>query len=327
QPDAAGGHGPARAGHGLHQPGRRRARTAHARGHAQRAGHHQEQALRPHRPRGGRALHRQRHGGPAGHGRLHQPPDPLGGGGARCGHHHRLERFFRALGRGAAAGPRLSQWQRRREPVPGRRRSGLCDRPVAQGRPHAWRCAHRAARWPAGVRAHSGRGQRPVGLARGRSLRRPVRAAPCRCALQRHGRAQAAVRQPGAQRDQGQRRARGPPCGRGARTRLRLSGSAAAGLQGRRTGPRCHLRCALAGAVRQWHARAAQAHSAPGRAAGQGLQGGPGHGRPHERRLGQGACGHPRLARGLRGRAAGAPARWRPGAPGRRGRHPGRAGR
>jgi phosphogluconate dehydratase len=28
---------------------------------------------------GGRALHRQRHGGAAGHGRLHQPPDPLGG--------------------------------------------------------------------------------------------------------------------------------------------------------------------------------------------------------------------------------------------------------
>jgi phosphogluconate dehydratase len=38
--------------------------------------------LHAHRPPGGRALHRQRDGGAAGHRRQHQPPDPLGGGGA-----------------------------------------------------------------------------------------------------------------------------------------------------------------------------------------------------------------------------------------------------
>lgn len=38
--------------------------------------------------RGGRAQHRQRDGGPDGHRRLHQPPDPLGGRGPSCGHPH-----------------------------------------------------------------------------------------------------------------------------------------------------------------------------------------------------------------------------------------------
>jgi phosphogluconate dehydratase len=50
-----------------------------------------------HRPFGGRAHHRQRHGGAAGHGRLHQPFDPLGGCGPRGGHLDRLDRFFRPL--------------------------------------------------------------------------------------------------------------------------------------------------------------------------------------------------------------------------------------
>ena len=63
-------------------------------------------------PARGRACHRQCHGGLAGHGWLDQPPDPLGCGGAFGRHHHRLERFFRAVGRGAAAGTCLPQWQR-----------------------------------------------------------------------------------------------------------------------------------------------------------------------------------------------------------------------
>ena len=52
---------------------------------------------------GRRARHRQRHGRAAGHRRLDQPPDPLGRGGARRRHPDRLERFLRAVGRGAAA--------------------------------------------------------------------------------------------------------------------------------------------------------------------------------------------------------------------------------
>jgi phosphogluconate dehydratase len=44
---------------------------------------------------GRRALHRQRDGRAAGHGRLHQPPDPLGGRGAFGRHRDRLGRLLR----------------------------------------------------------------------------------------------------------------------------------------------------------------------------------------------------------------------------------------
>ena len=60
--------------------------AAHARGGAHGAGHHPGPALHADRPAGRRARDRQRHGGAAGHRWLHQPPDPLGGGGA-CGRH------------------------------------------------------------------------------------------------------------------------------------------------------------------------------------------------------------------------------------------------
>jgi hypothetical protein len=72
-------------------------------------------------------------------------------------------------------------------------------------------------------------------------------------------------------------------------------------LQGRRAGTRLHRRGALPGPARQRHARAAQADAAAGGAAGQGLQGGAGHRRPHERCVGQGAGSHPREPRGLAG--------------------------
>ncbi len=39
--------------------------------------------------------HRERHGGFAGHGRLDQPPDPLGGGGAGGGHRASIGTIFR----------------------------------------------------------------------------------------------------------------------------------------------------------------------------------------------------------------------------------------
>jgi 6-phosphogluconate dehydratase len=105
--------------------------------------------LHAHWPLGRRALHRQRHGGLAGHGRLDQPFDPLGGGGACGGHRDRLGRLFGPVGRGAFALPCVPQRQRRCEPVPGRRRPGLCDPRVARCGPDARRCAHGAPWWPA----------------------------------------------------------------------------------------------------------------------------------------------------------------------------------
>jgi phosphogluconate dehydratase len=102
---------------GLHVPGaafvqpQRSARGAHARGGAHALQHPQGAPLHAHRPPGRRALHRQRDGGAAGHRRLHQPPDPLGGGGARRRHRDRLGRLRPSCPRGAAAGARLSERQ------------------------------------------------------------------------------------------------------------------------------------------------------------------------------------------------------------------------
>ncbi len=86
-------------------------------------------------------------------------------------------------------------------------------------------------------------------------------------------------------------------------------------------------RGALSGPAGQWHARAAQAHAPAGRAAKPGLQGCAGHRWPHERRIGQGACCHPRYARGTGRWPVGQGARWRHGAGRCRGRHAGCAGR
>ena len=68
---------------------------------------------------------------------------------------------------------------------------------------------------------------------------------------------------------------------------VRYAGSRLAGLQGGRARPRCRRRRALPGSARQWHARAAQADPAAGRAAGSRLQGGAGHRWPHVGRIGQ----------------------------------------
>ena len=134
QPDADGGHGPARAGHGLHPAGQCDARgSSRARRCAPCWDIMQGAPLRADRPHGGRARHRQCDGGAAGHRRLDQSPDPLGGGGARRRHPDRLERLRAAVRRGAAADARLSQRHGRRERVPGRRRPGLRD-------PRAARC-------------------------------------------------------------------------------------------------------------------------------------------------------------------------------------------
>jgi hypothetical protein len=62
QPDAAGGHGPACAGRAFVNPGTPAARGADARGGAHALVIRGRIALHAHRPTGGRALHRQRHG-------------------------------------------------------------------------------------------------------------------------------------------------------------------------------------------------------------------------------------------------------------------------
>ena len=68
-------------------------------------------------------------------------------------------------------------------------------------------------------------------------------------------------------------------------------------LRGRPARARLGRRRALSGPAGQRHARAAQADAAVGGAAGPRLQGGAGHRRAHERRIGQGAGGDPRHAR------------------------------
>jgi phosphogluconate dehydratase len=123
QPDAAGGHGPARAGHGLCQPGRRTARGAYARGGAHRAGHHQ--AGPAHRPLvDERAIVNAMvallaTGGSTNH-LIHWVAVARSGG-----HPDRLGRLCRAVGGRAAAGARVPQRHGRREPVPGGRRHRL----------------------------------------------------------------------------------------------------------------------------------------------------------------------------------------------------------
>ena len=119
---------------GLHVPGAafvhphaQLARRPDARGGEPGAGDHPlgrwRARLPADRPAGRRARDRQCDGRAAGHRRLDQSPDPLGGGGTRCRHPDRLERLFRAVARHAAAGAGLSERQGGRQPVPGRRRA------------------------------------------------------------------------------------------------------------------------------------------------------------------------------------------------------------
>ena len=88
---------------------------------------------------------------------------------ARGGRHRRrLGRLDRAVGRGAAAGARLSERQRRREPVPRRRRHGFRDPRAAWRRAAAPRGLHRGRLGPRRLRAASRTWTpRATGLARG----------------------------------------------------------------------------------------------------------------------------------------------------------------
>ena len=143
QPDAARGDGPARAGRGVRPSARRPARCADARGGAARprrrivaAGGSERQPL----PIGrlvDERIDRQRDGRAARHRRLDQPPDPLGRGAhARPASSIDWTDFAELSSGDAAAGARLSQRQRRREPVPGRGRTRL-RAPRADRRPAA----------------------------------------------------------------------------------------------------------------------------------------------------------------------------------------------
>ena len=126
------------------------------------------------RPAGRRADDRQRHGRAARHRRLDQPPDPLGGGGALGRHRHRLDRLLRAVAPDAAGGPRLSERQRRRQPVPGGRRARVRDPRAARGRLPARRRRHRRRRRPRRLHpraAARGRPPRLGGAARGERRR------------------------------------------------------------------------------------------------------------------------------------------------------------
>ena len=166
QPDAARGDGPARAGHGVRAPEHGDARGAHARGGAHAAGHRAGAAAPADRPPGRRARDRQRDGRAAGHRRLDQPPDPLGRGGARGRPDDRLDRLRRAVVGGAAAGARVSQRQRRRQSVPGRRRHRLRAARAGAGRPLACRRAHRRHARHGRLRPRARAGARALAVAR-----------------------------------------------------------------------------------------------------------------------------------------------------------------
>ena len=88
QPDAARGDGPARAGRGLRAPARRLREALTREAVRTRAGASRRGAARclPIGRLVDERVHRQRDGRAAGHRGLDQPPDPLGGGGARRRH-------------------------------------------------------------------------------------------------------------------------------------------------------------------------------------------------------------------------------------------------
>jgi phosphogluconate dehydratase len=112
------------------------------------------------------------------------------------GHPDRLDRLCRAVGRGAAAGPRVPQRQRRREPVPGRRRPRLRAARAARRRPHAPRRDASVARG----------GMAATAACRAGRLARPgdeTGSCPGGAAVLAHRRAAPAAGQPGPRGDQG----------------------------------------------------------------------------------------------------------------------------
>jgi phosphogluconate dehydratase len=215
QPDAAGGHGPACARHAFVNPGGLR-EALDARGRAHGAGHHR--AL-------GASVH------PIGHvvdeRAIVNAMVALLATGGSTNHLIHWVAVARAAGitstgttlprcrrRGAAAGPRVPQRQRRREPVPGRRRPGYVIRELLDaGLMHADVLTVRAR----GLREYTSSRARNGGPCLvWRARRQQGTTASVRArqrALQCHGRPQAAAGQPGPQRDQGVGRAGRPPCG------------------------------------------------------------------------------------------------------------------
>ena len=143
EPAADGGDGTASSRHQPGQPGHplagcvdRRGGSTGDRPDRSRGSAH---AGRPHRRR---TCRRQRMRRAAGDRRLDQPHHAPGGDRPRRGNHLVVERHRRPVGRRAAAGPRVSQRARGRQPLPRGRRHGVRHRLAAGRRAHAPRRAH-----------------------------------------------------------------------------------------------------------------------------------------------------------------------------------------
>ena len=178
EPDADGDHGAAHSRLLVRQPQHAPARRAHPRRDAPGAGDHRaRQCLHAAGTGAGREGVRERHRRPQRNGRLHQPHDPSHRHGCGRGNRAHLGRFRRPLGGNAAADPRLSKRQGRREPFPCRGRDGLphprtrAGGPAAPGRHH--RLGRRARRLHGASRA-----SRPTARSTGPAARRPAATPP-----------------------------------------------------------------------------------------------------------------------------------------------------
>ncbi len=131
--------------------------------------------------------------GPAGDRWFHQPHPAPRRHRRRGGPEGHLGGHVRALGRRAAARPRLSQRHGRREPLPRRRRHGLPDPRTARGRVPARGRQDRLGQGPFGLhrRSEAQRGEAQL-RARPRALRQPQGARPAEGAVLAERRPQAA---------------------------------------------------------------------------------------------------------------------------------------
>jgi phosphogluconate dehydratase len=210
------------------------------------------------------------------HRRRGRPPGHLG-------RHERPQR------RRPAAGPRLSQRHRRREPLPRRRRHGLPDPELLEsGHLHE----DVKTVWGAGLSGYTVEAK----LIEDKLAFEPapkVSALPkvltgSKTPFQESGGLKLLSGNLGV-RDQGLGRQARASSHRGAGPGVPQSGRPAGGLQGWRAQWRHDRRGALPGPEGARHARTAQADPATRRPAGSRPQGRAGHRRPHVRRVGQGA--------------------------------------
>ena len=221
-----------------------------------------------------------------------------------------------------AARPHLPQRRRRHQPVPRRGRYAVPDRPAARRRAS---CTPTSDRRGPGLDRYR---EEPYLDDAGELRWRPAAArratSPC-CAppravraRRRHPRARRLAR---PRRDEGVRRRPRAARRHRPRARLRRPGRVPRRLRPRRARPRPRRRRPPPGPARERHAGAAQAHPGARRPDRPRTPRGARDGRPHVRRLGQGARGDPLHAGGGDRRAARTAARRRPRVRGRRARH------